>query len=48
MAAHSTYADTEASLAAQYGAGFGMEALNIGDVYNYNNGQPSLCLNDSC
>jgi hypothetical protein len=41
-------ADTEAALAAQFGAGFGMEALNIGDVYNYNNGQPGLCLDDWC
>jgi hypothetical protein len=44
VAAHSTFADTEAMLADQYGAGFGMEALSIGDVYKFQNGQPDLCL----
>jgi len=44
----STFADTEAMLADQYGAGFGMEALSMGDVYNDQNGEPNLCVDDWC
>ena len=48
VATNMTFADTEAMLADQAGAGFGMEALSIGDVYNFQNGQPDLCLDDWC
>jgi len=41
-----SYADIEAGLAVQYGIGFGMEALDIGDPYNDANNLP--CGDDWC